>query len=161
MSSSGLCAYPSTSMLLVVLEPLSRPTCDRLAGRAFKPLQQLSLKIYALCGRVAVARIKPEERHIFSVETGIQVLQVLQAADEQARADKQKERERDLPDDQRFVQRRPRPSRSSARVFFQRRGEVEPRRAHRRRQPKQRAGQERDRQRKPEHMSIERGIERD
>src|SRR5262249_56466134 len=61
------------------------------AGQAFEPLQQSSLKRYKPRGRVPSPRIKPEERYIFTVEAGVQILQILQAADEQPRADEQKE----------------------------------------------------------------------
>src|SRR5262249_14789074 len=107
-------------------------------------------------------QIKLKQSHTLAVKTRIQILQIPEGAHKKSRADEQEERERDLRDDQNFIQWQSRLA--DARMtdlFFQRRGQVQTRRPQRRRKPGQQAGQQRGRQREAEHAWVQRKIDCD
>jgi len=103
-----------------------------------------------------------EDHHVLRTESPVEVMQVLQAADQQARADEQQQRHRHLRRDQRAAQSLLRcAARLAAAGSLQRRRQIDPRRAQRRREAEADAGEHADRDEKHQDTQVGRQIEPD
>src|SRR5262245_65566839 len=67
--------------------------------------KHLLVQVHALLKVVAAAGINRELQDVFVVEPRVETSQIPQAANEQTGADEQEDRERDLSDDQKVVER--------------------------------------------------------
>ena len=97
-----------------------------------------------------------EREHVIGIETGRLVLQLDEAADRQAGADEQHQRERDLAGDQHRANPPLADAAAAARALFQVAVHVEARELVRRREAEQQARERRDREAEQQHASDRR-----
>ena len=100
-----------------------------------------------------------DQQHAFRIEAGIEILQIPQRADEQARSGEQHQRQRHLRAHQRPEQ--PRRRTAGSRVCLEGRGRSCGGRLQRRRDAEQHTGRNRDRAGEAEDVPVGRQIERD
>jgi hypothetical protein len=114
----------------------------------------------ALLRQLAPADVERGEQQVVGVEAGIEVDGVAQGAQEEARADEQHERERDLRDDERVAQAEAaQPGRRAAGVVLERRDEIGARGVERGGEAEDEARRERDGEREEQHARVDREIE--
>ena len=135
----------------------------RVGGRSLAHAGQIPQTLKRALGEarpvevVFVARARERDRdreHLVRVVAGVNAAQADEALEQQPRADEQHERQGDFAHDERAAQATPAaPGRPPA-AFFERLGQVRPRRAQGGREPEGQPGQERDREREAEHGRV-------
>src|SRR5262249_13501298 len=115
-------------------------------GKLFVELRQPFVFVSAL------PRVQSEEQQFLLIEAEVDLLQVVEGAYEQPRADEQQQRQRYLQDDQSFAQSRHRAG--SAPALLDRRRQIQSGRAQRWRQAEQNSGQHRDDDGESQHAPI-------
>ena len=127
------------------------------AGKRFDPLDDLPVEFAPL--RFCVLQqidVDPGVENFVGIETGIDALRIAQAAQEQAGADQQHQRQRHLRHHENIAKTEALTSLCCCRSFILQRGhQIGPRGLHRRREPEDNSSRKRQREGKCEHAAIQ------
>src|SRR5580698_4897753 len=105
------------------------------------------------------AVVELEKKHVVAVEAGVDMIEIDEAAQEEAGADKQNERQRNLGDYERAGQGTPGRAARCAAAVFQRRGELKARGAECGNGAEENRGEERDGEREQKQPGVDGDIE--